>query len=155
MSTVPVAISGTTDMALAAEQREVDAVKQILFFDGVCGLCNWSVDFVLKRDQAGKIQFSPLQGETAKALLSPEDVADIQSMVFLFNGKVFRRSSAVVRVLWQLSPYWQAIGCALWLIPLPLRNLGYKVVASRRYQLFGKKATCRIPTPEERSRFLP
>jgi predicted DCC family thiol-disulfide oxidoreductase YuxK len=61
----------------------------------------------------------------------------------------------VVRVLWQLGPAWKMTGTLLWLIPLPLRNLAYSLVARNRYALFGKKTTCRLPTPGERARFLP
>ena len=155
MSTVPVALTATTDVALAVDQREVEAIRRILFFDGVCGLCNWSVDFVLKRDLRAEIQFSPLQGDTAKALLSPADVSDLNTMVLWVGGRTYRKSAAAVRVLWQLGPFWRAVGIALWLVPLPLRNLVYSIVARNRYSLFGKKETCRLPTPEERARFLP
>ncbi len=155
MSTVPLALTTPTDIALAVDQREVEAVRCILFFDGVCGLCNWSVDFVLKRDRQAKIQFSPLQGETARALLTPADVSDLNTMVLWEGGRTYRKSSAAVRVLWRLGPFWKSVGLALWLIPLPLRNLGYSLVARNRYRLFGKKESCRLPTPEERARFLP
>jgi predicted DCC family thiol-disulfide oxidoreductase YuxK len=155
MSTVPVALTATTDAALAVDQREIDAVRRILFFDGVCGLCNWAIDFVLKRDLQGNLQFAPLQGETARVLLSPEDVNDLNTMVLYVGGRTYRKSAAAVRVLWQLGLGWQIAGTILWLIPLPLRDLGYSLVASNRYRMFGKKETCRLPTPEERSRFLP
>ena len=155
MSTVPVALNATTDVALAVDQREVEAVRRIVFFDGACGLCNWSVDFILKRDVRAEIQFSPLQGETARALLTPADVSDLNTMVLWEGGRTYRKSAAAVRVLWRLGPVWKTIGTALWLIPLPIRNLAYSIVARNRYQLFGKKETCRLPTPEERVRFLP
>ena len=155
MSTVPVALTATTDAALAADLREVEAVRRILFFDGVCGLCNWAIDFVLKRDPHGKFQFAPLQGETARALLTAKDVEDLNTMVLLVGGRTYRNSSAAVRVLWQLGSGWQLLGTALWLIPLPIRNLGYTLIASNRYRMFGKKETCRLPTPHERLRFLP
>ena len=155
MSTVPVAITATTDVKLDITQREVDAVRRIIFFDGVCGLCNWSIDFVLKHDQRHDFQFSPLQGETAKTLLTPADANDLNSMVLWVQGRSYRKSAAVVRVLWQLGSHWQVLGSLLWLIPLPFRNLGYTIVAKNRYKIFGKKESCRLPTPEERSRFLP
>lgn len=155
MSTVPGALTATTDVAMALEQREVEAIRRILFFDGVCGLCSWSVDFVLKRDQRGEFQFAPLQGQTALELLSPSDVSDLNTMVLLVNNQTYRKSAAIVRVLWRLGFFWQSVGVLLWLIPLPLRNLGYSIIARNRYQMFGKKETCRLPTPAERARFLP
>lgn len=144
MSTVPAALPATTEV-----------VRRILFFDGVCGLCNWSIDFVLARDSRGDFQFAPLQGETAQALLEAADTADLNTVVLWVNGRTYRKSAAVVRVLWQLDPVWQCVGTLLWLIPLPLRNLGYTLVANNRYRMFGKKDTCRLPTPQERVRFLP
>lgn len=144
MSTVPAALSVTTE-----------AVRRILFFDGVCGLCNWSIDFVLARDRRGDFQFAPLQGETAQSLLEPADTADLNTVVLWVNGRAYRKSAAVVRVLWQLDPVWKCAGTLLWLIPLPIRNLGYTLVARNRYRMFGKKDTCRLPTPQERARFLP
>jgi predicted DCC family thiol-disulfide oxidoreductase YuxK len=126
----------------------------IVFFDGVCGLCNSSVDFVLRHDRQGRLKFSPLQGETAERLLSSEDRENLGSLVLWDGGRMFRRSSAVVRILWRLGPLWRLLGGVLWVIPLPLRNAAYRVVAGSRYRWFGKKETCRLPSPEERERFL-
>ena len=126
----------------------------ILFFDGVCGLCNRFVDFVLKYDRQGRMFFAPLQGTTAATSLPEDIVQNLDTVVFL-NDKQWRcRSSAVVRIFWQLGGVWSVLGTLLWIIPKPLRDLGYKLVAGNRYRLFGKKETCRLPTPEERSRFL-
>lgn len=127
----------------------------IVFFDGVCGLCNRSIDFILRRDQRGVFRVTPLQGETAEQLLETADRERLGSLVVRISGRTYRRSSAVVRVLWRLGPAWKAVGTLLWLIPLPLRDLGYRAVASNRYRWFGKKETCRLPTEAERARFLP
>ena len=145
----------TAEQSAAASERCDDAVQTILFFDGVCGLCNKSVDFVLTRDQRGSIKFSPLQGETAARLLTPADLQDLNTMVLWIEGQTFRKSAAAVRVLWRLSPGWRILGVLLWLIPLPIRNLGYTLVARNRYRFFGKNESCRFPTPAERLRFLP
>jgi predicted DCC family thiol-disulfide oxidoreductase YuxK len=101
------------------------------------------------------MRVSPLQGETAQQVLEPADREELGSLVLRMAGRTYRRSSAVVRILWQLGRFWTIVGALLWLIPLPLRNLGYRVVASNRYRLFGKKETCRLPTESERARFLP
>lgn len=126
----------------------------ILFFDGVCGLCNHVVDFVLARDHTGVFRFAPLQGETAREQLSDDDVRNLSSVVLIDKQGIHRRSTAVVRMLWHLQGVWKLAGWLLWLIPRPLRNLGYKGVAVVRYRLFGQKATCRMPTADERARFL-
>lgn len=155
MSTIPVALSGTGEIPIIAEDREIDGVRRVLFFDGVCGLCSWSIDFVLKRDLKEEFQFAPLQGDTAKAMLSSADVNDLDTMVLWVAGRTYRKSAAVTRILWHLGPWWRFVGMLLWLIPLPVRNLGYTIVAKNRYRVFGKKETCRLPTPAERARFLP
>lgn len=129
--------------------------RPIVFFDGVCGMCNHLVDFILKRDHQGRILLAPLQGETAKSLLLPRDRGNLKSLILRKDGRWYRRSPAAVRILWTLGGAWSVLGWLLWLIPLPLRDLGYRIVAGLRYRLFGKKETCRLPTPEERGRLLP
>ena len=128
--------------------------KSILFFDGVCGLCNSFIDFVLKHYRNGRVVFAPLQGETAAANLPAEDAETLDTVVFLDGGQATRRSSAIVRILIRLGGFWKLLGSVLWLVPRPLRDIGYKVIARNRYRFFGKKETCRMPTPQERARFL-
>lgn len=126
----------------------------IVFFDGVCGLCNHTVDFLLRHDRTGRLRFAPLQGETAAAVLNPELRRDLNTLVLAHQNRVFVRSSAVARILMQLPGFWRITGAALWLIPWPLRDLGYRLVSVLRYRLFGKHESCRMPAPEERLRFL-
>jgi len=126
----------------------------ILFFDGVCGLCNASVDFVLRHDRKGRVLFAPLQGSTAATQLDPADAATLDTVVLLENGRSYKRSSAIVRVLKQMGGIWSVPAWLLWLIPWPLRDLGYRIIAKTRYRLFGRKESCRIPSAEERARFL-
>ena len=127
----------------------------ILFFDGVCGLCNHAVDFVMRNDSRSRIRFAPLQGATAAELLESQDVANLNSMVMLEHGRAFRRTAAAVRILWNLGGFWNVLGWLLWVVPAPLRDVAYRLVAATRYRFFGKRETCRMPTPEERSRILP
>jgi predicted DCC family thiol-disulfide oxidoreductase YuxK len=153
MSVVATTLATPVDQSTA--ERQDDAVQSILFFDGVCGLCNKAVDFVLVRDRQGSIKFAPLQGDTARQLLSPRDLEKLDTMILWVEGRAYRKSAAAVRILWRLSPGWQVLGTLLWLIPLPVRNLGYSLVARNRYRIFGKRETCRFPTAEEKLRFLP
>ena len=155
LSTAAVTLPITTEAANASDDRTAEAARCILFFDGVCGLCSWSVDFVMARDRRDLFQFAPLQGDTARQLLPASYVCDLDSVVLLVEGQPFRKSSAAVRVLWRLGFGWQLLGTLAWLIPLPLRDLLYDLIARNRYRLFGKHDTCRMPTPTERSRFLP
>ncbi len=141
------------DEPAAPGTPSTDSTHPIVFFDGVCGLCNHTVDFVLKHDRNAVFRFAPLQGELAAQQLTRQDTESLASIVYSGPSGTFRRSAAVVRILWGLGSIWKFCGTLLWLIPLPLRDLGYKMVAVSRYRLFGKKETCRMPTPEERSRF--
>ena len=126
-----------------------------MFFDGVCGLCNRSVDFVLARDPKGVFLFSPLQGETSRKRLTENDRQQLGSLVLADGDRLYRRSSAVVRILLKLGFAWKLLGALLWCVPKPLRDLAYRGVAVNRYRLFGKKEFCRLPTSEEQARFLP
>jgi predicted DCC family thiol-disulfide oxidoreductase YuxK len=127
----------------------------ILFFDGVCGMCNTTVDFVSVRDTQGLIHFAPIQGETAKSELPEQDIEQLSTVAFKNpQGKLTKRSSAIVRLLWTLGGKWKLVASLLWLIPKPLRDLGYVVIAKNRYRLFGKRDFCRLPSPAEQARIL-
>lgn len=129
--------------------------RPLLLFDGVCGLCNRFVDFILRHDRRSLFLFAPLQGETAAELLSAEERADLKSVVLIWNGREYRHSAAVVRILWLLGSWWVMCGWLLYLVPAPLRDLGYRLVARWRYRLFGQSAACRMPKPDEVARLLP
>lgn len=163
--------SATTDGTLAANDRpdsaaisEADRPTNVVFFDGVCGLCNCFVDFVLSRDRRETIRFAPLQGETAShlqlttlfATRSSSDAPVFDTVVWLDDAEtMFVRSAAVARVLWQLGGIWSLLGTLLWLIPQPVRDLGYRLISANRFRLFGRKESCRLPSVSERRRFLP
>ena len=127
----------------------------VFFFDGVCGLCNAAVDFLIARDPAGRLRFAPLQGETAAAVLPESDRECLKSLVLLDDAGATRRSAAVVRALGHLGGVWSLASWGLWLVPGPVRDLGYRAVAKTRYAIWGKKESCRLPSAEERGRFLP
>jgi predicted DCC family thiol-disulfide oxidoreductase YuxK len=144
-----------TATAERTETAKTMVEHPILFFDGLCGLCNSSVDFVMKRDTRDVFRYAPLQGETAARHLSEKDRVDLNSVVLKTPEGLYRHTSAVVRILWKLPGIWPVLGALLWLIPRPIRNFGYRLVAKNRYRIFGKKETCRLPTPEEIGRLLP
>jgi predicted DCC family thiol-disulfide oxidoreductase YuxK len=127
----------------------------VIFFDGVCGLCNAWVDFVIAHDRQGRFRLSPLQGATARDWLQMTPEASLDSVALVDIAGVHRKSGAVWRILVQLGGVWQPLGWLLRLTPRPARDWGYDFVARHRYRWFGKKETCRLPTPAERERFLP
>lgn len=127
----------------------------VVFFDGVCAMCNQTVNMILKLDKSGEFQFAPLQGTTAGELLNVEDVNSLKSIVVIDQSGMHRKSGAICRILFHLGGIWKLMGAALWLIPFPLRDLGYSLIARYRYRMFGKQESCRLPDPNQRDRFLP
>lgn len=129
--------------------------RPILFFDGVCNLCNASVNFVLKRDKAGRFRFATLQSPAAAELLDPFGLkaSDLDTVVLLEDGRAYTRSTAALRVARRLRFPWNLL-YAFILLPRFVRDPLYRFVARRRYRWFGKTETCRVPTPEVRSRFV-
>lgn len=153
--------------------------QPILFFDGVCGLCNRFVDFMLRADSQHRFLFSPLQGESARSLLRMDEEArgdeatgeadyhqasahepgahepdDPRSFIFLDTDRRFDQSNAVLHALIRLGGAWRMF-TVLYVFPRPLRDFVYHVVARNRYRWFDRREECRLPTPEERGRFLP
>jgi predicted DCC family thiol-disulfide oxidoreductase YuxK len=133
---------------------------RIVLFDGVCVVCNRSVDWLLRRDTSGLLSFAPLQGETAARVRAvwPEVVPDgLDTVVYVDRSgsppHVWLRSRAVREILETLGG---GPGLALLrILPAPVADLGYRIFARLRYTLFGRRDACRVPTPEERLRFLP
>lgn len=176
----------------------------VIFFDGVCALCNAFIDFVMARDRRGVFRFAALQGETAAGLLRepgapmestlrpvrplsewppiPKSESDsgaaegtagggaeaaapptppasdagnwMRSIVLRDKDGLHRKSEAALRVLIGLGGAWRLAGW-LRIIPRPLRDAVYDIIARNRYRWFGKREACRMPTPAERDRFLP
>jgi predicted DCC family thiol-disulfide oxidoreductase YuxK len=126
----------------------------ILFFDGVCNLCNRSVQFVIKRDAKAKFRFASLQSESGQALLQKFRLPlnDFSSFVLIKGDTCYLRSTAGLHVLKELGGGWKLF-YALIIIPRPLRDIIYSLVARTRYKVFGKCDTCMVPTPEQRDRF--
>jgi predicted DCC family thiol-disulfide oxidoreductase YuxK len=127
----------------------------IIFFDGVCNLCNAFVQFVIKRDKRSQFKFASLQSEAAKGML-PENFfsdAKLSSVVLLEDGKVFSKSTAALRILRRLAGPWKLLYVFIILPPF-ICNLVYDIIAKNRYRWFGKKESCMVPTPELKHRFL-
>ena len=120
----------------------------IIFFDGVCALCNRFVGFVYRRDKAHEFKFAPLQGETARKVL-PDLTERIQlsSVVLFDNGRIVMGSSAALEILSKLGGLWRFV-IVLKLVPRFLRDLIYGWVANNRYRWFGQSSQCRWTSEE-------
>lgn len=140
-------------MSTEKQRAEISTNRPVVFFDGVCHLCNSFVDWVVRHDRDKRILFAPLQGETAANHLTPEQRKELSSVLVKDGDRILEKSEAVLRVLAEL-PGWKSLA-TLRLIPRPLRDLVYDFVAKNRYRWFGKYETCRVPTPEERQSILP
>lgn len=127
----------------------------IILFDGVCNLCNAAVSFVLARDSAGRFAFAALQSAAGLRLQRQYGLtgAAPDSVVLIDRGRVYMRSDAALRIARGLGWPWALLGMLL-LLPVPLRDPFYAFVARYRYRWFGRRGVCRLPSPEERGRFL-
>ncbi len=126
----------------------------VVFFDGVCNLCNGFVDFLIRRDRRGTLRFASLQGETAAKLLPDPVRSGLSSVVLWRDGQLLRESNAALVAITLLGWPWKVLG-ALLVVPPPLRDFIYRWIADNRYTWFGKRETCRMPSPEEKDRLLP
>ena len=130
-------------------------MTDIVIFDGVCNLCARSVQFILRHESEPRFQFSPVQSAAGARLLTAHgySAANVATFVFLSEGKVYTRSTAALRIARHFKGPWQLLR-ALWIVPRPLRDLLYDLVARNRYSWFGKSDSCLMPTPELSARFL-
>jgi predicted DCC family thiol-disulfide oxidoreductase YuxK len=140
----------TPDNALAAAGID----KPVIFFDDVCTMCNTFVNLMLRIDRQHQFLFAPLTGETARKLLPPlaDDPSD-WSMVYVDEKGIHDQSDASLQVYRRLGGVYWFLSLARF-IPRAIRNPLYRILARNRYHWFGKHDTCRLPTPEEKSRFL-
>lgn len=131
----------------------------VVFYDGVCGLCDRTVQFLLRIDRQRILSFAPLQGTTAARLTAHDSrFDDARTILFVEDygtarERVSVRSTAVLRILARLGGLWRAVS---WLrvIPRPLRDLAYRIVARYRYRWFGRFDSCRLPAAAIAARFL-
>jgi predicted DCC family thiol-disulfide oxidoreductase YuxK len=130
--------------------------QSIILFDGVCNLCNASVDFIIQRDKRAHFKFSSLQAPIASELLrqypSVKD-SSLDSVLLLHKGKLYDKSAAALRIARHLSGLWPMLYVFI-IVPPFIRDAVYRFIARNRYKWFGKSDTCRLPSPEERERFL-
>lgn len=130
--------------------------ERILLFDGVCNLCNASVQFIIKNDPAGKIKFASLQSERGESLLEVHHLSktELFSLVFIQDNQIFLRSDAVLQIARVLKQPWPVLSTIGRFIPSFFRDKLYEWISKSRYKFFGKRDACMIPSPELMNRFL-
>jgi predicted DCC family thiol-disulfide oxidoreductase YuxK len=127
----------------------------ILFYDGVCGLCNRLVRFVLARDRRGIFQFAPLQGAAATQTLGHfgKNPDDLDTVYVLADGKLLDKARAILFMLKRLGLPWSLVA-VFGVLPTVVLDWFYDRVAKNRYRIWGKSEECRLPSPAEKARFL-
>jgi predicted DCC family thiol-disulfide oxidoreductase YuxK len=132
------------------------AVPLVILYDGECGLCDKWVQFVLRHDRRGGFRFAPLQSLRGKELLreSGSPPTDLSSMVLVVDNQAYLRSTGALMILRQLGGFWSLLGI-FGMVPLPLRDFVYSIVAANRHRWFPKdNDSCPLPSRYERERFL-
>ena len=132
----------------------------IVLYDGVCGLCNQLVQFLLKRDKHDQLRYASLQSDFASKILvrhglNPKDL-DTVCVVINYqetDERVLTRSTAILNVIKNLGGIWKVAALGQ-VVPRPIRDLLYELVARNRYRMFGKYETCMLPEPRHRAKFL-
>lgn len=127
----------------------------LVVFDGVCNLCSALVQFVIRHDPAAKFRFAAIQSEIGREISQSYglDPADLQTFVFISDGKMHVRSDAAIEVVSRFGGAWRFF-TVFRLVPRVARDWIYSVIARNRYRWFGRKDVCMIPTPEIKERFL-
>ena len=128
---------------------------RIILFDGVCNFCSFWVNFVIKRDKNDIFRFAALQSETGEKYLKKFglNITDPDTFVLIEGKEYFIKSTAALKVAWELKS-WLKISYPLIFLPISFRDFLYDLIAKNRYKIFGKKDVCRIPTAEEKKKFI-
>lgn len=144
----------------------------MIFFDGICNLCNHAVQFIIKRDQQDYFRFAALQTEVAKAQLAVLNIEEkraassknqqvsltaheqqLNTIILLENGKTYDRSTAALRIARRLSGVWPLLYIFI-IIPPFIRDFLYELISKNRYRIWGKQESCMVPSAALKSKFL-
>ena len=129
--------------------------ENIIIFDGVCNLCEFSVNFIFEHDTVGHFSFTPAQSPLGASLLKHFGIntSRLDTVVLVSGDRAFTRSAAAIEIASRLDMPWNLL-TLFQAVPEPLRDVMYDLIAQNRYQLFGKKDECMLPSEELRRRFL-
>ena len=129
--------------------------KNIVFYDGVCGFCNGLVVFLLKYERNNNMSYCSLQSKFAKSFLKDFNIqVNLDTIYYYSNGKLYDRSEAIQKITRNLKPPYLLVSYFLVISPKFISEYFYKFFAKNRYKWFGKEDDCKIPSPEDRLRFL-
>lgn len=140
---------------MAPDQASLALENPVLLFDGVCNLCNASVQWILKRDQKAQFRFAALQSATGQQILQKHGLnkEHFDTVILSVGDQIFLRSDAPLEIVRRLGGFWKLF-YLFKILPRPLRDALYNFVARNRYRWFGRQAECMLPRPEWKGRFL-
>jgi predicted DCC family thiol-disulfide oxidoreductase YuxK len=129
--------------------------EAIILFDGVCNFCNGIVNFIIRQDPAGYFKLGALQSDESQSILKNYGIlrTDLDTLILIEDGKVFTHSTAVLKIYQHLSGGWSILYDFI-VVPQFIRDPLYDLFARYRYSIFGKRTKCRMPTKDERERFI-
>ena len=129
--------------------------KAIILFDGVCNLCNTSIQFVLKHDKKHHFIFAALQSDVARDILLqyPTKITEKDSILLILNNKIYAESTAALLIAKQFNGFWKILQ-VFWIVPKFIRDVIYRFTAKYRYHWFGKKDVCMVPDENIKQYFL-
>jgi predicted DCC family thiol-disulfide oxidoreductase YuxK len=130
--------------------------KKIILFDGVCNLCNKTVNKVIDYDKKNTFLFTALQSETGQQIIKKIGINtnEVDSIILYENNMAYYiKSTAAIKIMNDLGGFW-SVTKIFWIFPEGFRNWVYDIIARNRYKWFGKEDNCRIPTPELKAKFL-
>jgi len=121
--------------------------QNIILFDGICNLCEASVQFILKHERKNYFHFASQSSELGKKLLKEYDLEELDSIVFIQNNRAYIHSAAALKIAKNLEGYYRHLYIFRF-VPKVLRDMVYKIVAKYRYKIFGKRDSCMMPSIE-------
>ena len=127
----------------------------IVLFDGICNFCNASVNFIIEHDKKNRFKFAAIQSDPGQALMRKFnlDPVNLSTFVLVEGDKFYTKTTAALKVARNLGFPW-SMSFIFIIVPPPVRNIAYNIIAKYRYKWFGKRDACRIPTPELKEKFL-
>ncbi|MGI9527212.1 MAG: thiol-disulfide oxidoreductase DCC family protein [Weeksellaceae bacterium] len=130
-------------------------MNHVVFFDGVCNLCQGSVQQLIKLDKNNVLKFSSLQSDLGQEILKKNqlDTQHFQSIIYLKDDKIYQKSDGIIEILLDLGTGWNWVAIFK-IIPKFLRDRIYMLISNNRYKLFGKQESCWLPTPELQKKFI-
>ncbi len=133
----------------------IDLLHPIILFDGVCNFCNSIINFIIRQDKKNILRFAALQSDAGQRLLKKYNISStsLNSFVLIDRGKVYKSSTAGLRLYNKLPWYWKWTQI-FWIVPKFIRDGVYNVIANNRYKWFGKRESCMIPNESIKNQFI-